>query len=73
MNAINSSRSLKTTDIRDSLASIDNVRCATGEFTFDENGNPVRSVNVSKIKNGQIVSAYVTDTTTKAKNIKKLG
>lgn len=73
MNAINSSRSLKTTDIRDSLASIDNVRCATGVFTFDENGNPVRSVNVSKIKNGQIVSAYVTDTTTKAKNIKKLG
>lgn len=73
MNAINASRSMKGKDVRDALESLDNVRCATGVFTFDENGNPVRRVNVCTIKNGQIVSAYVTDTTTQAQNIQKIG
>lgn len=72
VNAINNAKSLNREDVRDALASISNLRCATGVFTFDENGNPVRSVNISTIKNGEIVSAYVTSSKSKAGTVKKI-
>lgn len=72
INAINNAKSLKTTDIRDALAATNNLRCATGVFTFDDNGNPVRTVNIATVKDGSIVSAYVTESSSKAESVKKI-
>lgn len=72
INAINNAKSLNRDDVRDALASIKDLRCATGVFTFDNNGNPVRSVNISTVKNGKILSAYVTSSKLKAGTVKKI-
>lgn len=60
MNAINSSPTLKSDDIRKALLKTNGYRCATGVFSFDKNGNPVRSVNIASIKNGKLVPIYTT-------------
>lgn len=69
INAIHNANSLKGSAIRKSLLSLKDVRCATGIFNFDKNGNTVREVNISTIKNGEVVSLHVTDTQTKAEEI----
>ncbi|MDO4383554.1 MAG: ABC transporter substrate-binding protein [Eubacteriales bacterium] len=72
INAINNARSLKPTDIKDALQNTNNLRCASGVFNFDKDGNPVRSVNISRVKDGKIITAYVTDSSTKAARMKKV-
>lgn len=72
INAINNARSLKPTDIRDALADTKDLRCATGVFNFDNEGNPVRRVNISTVRDGKLVSAYVTKSKTKADSMKKI-
>lgn len=72
INAINNARSLKPTDIRDALADTKDLRCATGVFNFDQDGNPVRRVNISTVRDGKLVSAYVTKSKTKADSMKKI-
>ena len=39
---------------------ISELRGATGVFSFDERGNVVRTVNLSTINDGKVVSEYVT-------------
>lgn len=72
INAINNARSLKPTDIRDALADTKDLRCAIGVFNFDNEGNPVRRVNISTVRDGKLVSAYVTKSKTKADSMKKI-
>lgn len=72
INAINNARSLKPTDIRDALADTKDLRCATGVFNFDRDGNPVRRVNISTVRDGKLVSAYVTKSKTKADSMKRI-
>lgn len=72
INAINNARSLKPTDIRDALADTKDLRCATGVFNFDSEGNPVRRVNISTVRDGKLVSAYVTKSKTKADSMQKI-
>lgn len=72
INAINNAKSLDPKDIRDALAETDNLRCATGTFKFDKDGNPIRQVNISTVKNGKVVSAYVTQNSSTAESMKKV-
>lgn len=72
VNATNNARSLKPTDIKDALQNTKDLRCASGVFNFDGDGNPVRSVNISRVKDGKIVTAYVTDASAKADRLKKV-
>lgn len=72
VNAINRANSVNPEKIRAALEKIDGVRGVTGVFTFDIDGNPVKSVNLSTVDNGKIVSLYVTNDKTKAENMKPL-
>ncbi|MBQ6621703.1 MAG: ABC transporter substrate-binding protein [Mogibacterium sp.] len=69
INAINNAESFDRSDVRKALSEISGLRCATGVFAFNEDGNPVRTVNISTISDGQIVAAYVTDETSEAGQI----
>lgn len=69
INAIHKSNSLKGTDIRKALLSLKGVKCATGVFRFDNNGNTVREVNIATIKDGEITSLHLTKDTTTAEEI----
>ena len=69
INAIHQAKSLEGSDIREALLSLKDVRCATGIFNFDDNGNTVREVNIATIKNGEIVSLHTTEDTTEAEEI----
>lgn len=69
VNAIHNAGSLKGKDIRAALLKLDNVKCATGTFSFDEKGNTVRAVNISTIKDGKVVSLKMTDQTTEKTEI----
>lgn len=60
INAIHNAKSIDGAEIRDALLELKNVKCATGSFTFDENGNTLRAVNISTIRGGKVVSVYVT-------------
>ena len=59
-------------DIRKALLDFDGLKCATGLFTFDENGNVVRSVTLSTIKDGKPVTEYVTKAEAEAKELEDL-
>lgn len=72
MNAINRSPSLKSKDIMKTLASTQGYRCATGVFTFNDEGNPIRTVNIAIIKNGELVPAYTTTSDTNASGMIKI-
>lgn len=69
INAIHRSSSLKGTDIKAALRSLEDVKCATGIFNFDDKGNTVREVNIATIKNGVISSLHVTRDKTEAEEI----
>ena len=67
---INAFHNAKSTDgkaIRTALMELDGLKCATGLFTFDDNGNVKRSVTLSTIKDGKPVTEYVTKIEAKAK------
>lgn len=72
INAINRANSSDPEKIRDALAETKDLRCATGVFTFDKNGNPVRSVNIATIRNSRIVSIYSTKSASEAKDMQKI-
>ena len=52
LSAIEKAGSLKGADIRDALKTI-HFKGATGNITFDENRNPIKSAVILQIKNGQ--------------------
>lgn len=72
INAINKANSKKPEDIRKALSEISGVRGATGVFNFDKDGNPIKSVNLSTIKSGKVISLYVTNDTTTAETLEKI-
>lgn len=69
INAIHNAHSIKGKDVRKALLNLNGVKCATGVFQFDNSGNTVRTINISTIKKGKIVSIYRTADTAEAKNI----
>lgn len=69
VNAINKAKSKSTADVRKALSELNGLPCATGVFRFDEYGNPVRTVNISTIRKGKIVSEYVTKDKSEATKI----
>ena len=66
INAIHNAKSLEGNDIRTSMMELKDLKGATGVFSFDERGNVVRTVNLSTISNGMVVSEYVTKTEAEA-------
>lgn len=72
INAINNAEELTPISVRAALADTAGLRCATGVFTFDGSGSPVRTVNISTVDDGQIVSVYVTSQTSEAGQMKKI-
>lgn len=69
INAIHNAGSIKGKDVRKALLNLNDVKCTTGVFKFDDSGNTVRTINISTIKKGKIVSIYRTVDTAEAKNI----
>ena len=69
INAIHNAKSLEGSDIRDAMLKISELKGVTGVFSFDETGNIVRSVNLSTIKDEQIVTEYVTFEEAEAKQL----
>lgn len=72
INAINNAKSTDGAAIRKALASLNGIQGATGVFRFDESGNTIRTVNIATIRNGKIVSDYVTKGTTDAGSIEAI-
>ena len=69
INAIHNADTLDGPSVKFALSRIKGFKGATGEFAFDNNGNTVRSVNISTIKGGKVVSIYITVSTTEAKEL----
>lgn len=67
INAFHNAKSTEGEAIRTALMDLDGLKCATGLFTFDDNGNVKRSVTLSTIKDGKPVTEYVTRIEAKAK------
>ena len=72
INAFHNAKSTEGTDIRNAMLGFDGLKCATGMFTFDENGNVVRSVTLSTIKDGKPVTEYVTKKEAEAQELEDL-
>ena len=72
INAFHNAKSVEGADIRSALLDFDGLKCATGLFTFDDNGNVVRSVTISTIKDGKPVTEYVTKTEAEARELEDL-
>jgi branched-chain amino acid transport system substrate-binding protein len=72
INAIHNSKSLKGADIREAIRRLDKLKCATGEFSFDDSGNVVRAVTLSTIKKGKPVTEYVTKSEAEAKKLEDI-
>ena len=60
INAIHNAKSTEGKDIRKAMLELKELRGATGVFSFDERGNVVRTVNLSTITDGVVLSEYVT-------------
>ena len=69
INAIHNAKSHKGSEIKAALMALKDVKCSTGSFTFDAKGNTVRSVNISTVRNGKVVSLHVTEDATQATEI----
>lgn len=67
INAFHNAKSTEGGAIRSALMDLDNLKCATGLFTFDDTGNVRRAVTLSTIKDGKPVTEYVTKIEAKAK------
>lgn len=72
INAINNAKSNDGGAIRKAMMSLNGIHGATGVFTFDASGNTIRRVNIATVKDGLIVSDYITAGTTEAKNIEAI-
>ncbi|HHW95066.1 MAG TPA: ABC transporter substrate-binding protein [Mogibacterium sp.] len=72
INAIHRAGSIEGRDIREALHAFENIKCVTGTFEFDQSGNIIRSVNLSTLKKGKIVSEYTTKKAEKASDIAQI-
>ncbi len=72
INAFHNAKSTEGADIRGAMLDFNGLKCATGLFTFDNNGNVVRSVTLSTIKDGKPVTEYVTKTEAEARELEDL-
>ena len=72
INAFHNAKSMEGEDIRNALLAFDGLKCATGLFTFDDNGNVVRSVTLSTIKDGKPVTEYITTKEAEATELEDL-
>lgn len=72
INAFHNAKSTEGEDIRNALMDFDGLKCATGMFTFDDNGNVVRSVTLSTIKDGKPVTEYITKREAEARELEDL-
>ena len=64
VNAINTAgTSVNTQAIRDQLAKTKNFAGVSGNITFDENGDPIKSVVIKTIINGEFVHIYTVEPT----------
>ena len=72
INAFHNAKSTEGADIRAAMLGFEGLKCATGLFTFDNNGNVVRSVTLSTIKDGKAVTEYVTQTEAEAAELEDL-
>jgi len=64
LNAINAAgTSVDGAAIRDQLAATKNFPGASGNITFDENGDPIKSVSIQTIINGDIFHIYTVEPT----------
>ena len=69
INAIHSAKSVDGADLRNAMLGLQNLKGATGTFTFDDRGNVVRTVNLSTIRDQMVVSEYVTKSEAEAKEL----
>ena len=69
INAIHNAKSMSGVDVRAALMGLKDLKCATGSFSFDENGNVVRSVTLSTLKKGKPVTEYVSDSEAKSETL----
>ena len=72
INAFHNAKSMEGMEIRKALLDFDGLKCVTGLFTFDINGNVVRSVTLSTIKDGKPVTEYITKTEAEAMELEDL-
>lgn len=72
INAIHIAKSTDGTAIKEAMKELKELKGVTGVFSFDESGNIVRSVNLSTIKDNQVVTEYVTYEETEAKQLEEL-
>ena len=72
INAFHNAKSMEGMEIRKALLDFDGLKCVTGLFTFDINGNVVRSVTLSTIKDGKPVTEYITKTESEARELEDL-
>lgn len=67
INAFHNAKSTEGPAIRQALMDLEDLKCATGVFRFDDNGNVRRAITLSTIKDGKPVTEYVTKIEAKAK------
>ncbi len=72
INAIYNAKSQDGKDICDAIRDLEDLKCSTGTFSFDDRGNVIREVNLSTIKDGKAVSEYVTTLETEAKSLDEI-
>lgn len=69
INAIHSAKSLDGLEIKKALHNLSDMKCSTGTFSFDSDGNVIRSVTLSTLKDGKPVSEYVSDLEAKTEKL----
>jgi len=72
INAIYDSKKLDGKSVRNALADLTGIKGTTGTFSFDNNGNTIRDVTISKISGGRISTAYVTKEKTETTEISNI-
>ena len=72
INAIHNARSLEGMDVRSAMLNLNELKCSTGVFSFDDTGNVVRSVTLSSLKDGKPVNEYVSEIESKSKTLENV-
>lgn len=72
INAIHNAKSLEGDDIMAAMRDFNGLKCATGEFTFDETGNVVRAVTLATIRDGRAVAEFTTGSEAQAKKLEEI-
>ena len=72
INAVHAAKTTDPKDIRDAIQNIKEFKGSTGIFSFDDVGNVVRTVNLSTIRDGTVVSEYVTKSEAEARELEEI-